>query len=296
VDRRRRRRVRASQDEAAAPGRRGRGCVGASHREGHRRRGARPRPRCEHRWRRSPTPEGLGVVGVVDGQAVVAGRSALPGRAWTRARRRPDDRSPPPVTPPSERGQTPVLVGWDGSRARAVAGRGRRGEADVGRGRRPVRCDTSDSGRCCSPATTLPRPPAVGASRSGSTPPSSSAEVLPADKVAVVDPAAGRGSGGGHGGRRRQRRRRPGPGRPGPGDGHGHRRGDRGERPHAGAGRPAGGGRRHRPVSAGRWRSSRATCSGRSPTTWQPCPLAAAGLLNPMLAGAAMALSAACSW
>ena len=38
-----------------------------------------------------------------------------------------------------------------------------------------------------------------------------------------------------------------------------------------------------------RWRRSGATCSGRSPTTSRPSRLAAAGLLDPMVAGAAMA-------
>ena len=36
---------------------------------------------------------------------------------------------------------------------------------------------------------------------------------------------------------------------------------------------------------------SRATCSGRSPTTWPPCRWPPPGLLNPMIAGAAMAFS-----
>ena len=51
------------------------------------------------------------------------------------------------------------------------------------------------------------------------------------------------------------------------------------------------GARRHPPRPPHPRARSRATCSGRSPTTWRRIPLAVAGLLNPMLAGLAMAAS-----
>jgi hypothetical protein len=44
-------------------------------------------------------------------------------------------------------------------------------------------------------------------------------------------------------------------------------------------------------LHAGDVARSRATCSGRSPTTWAAIPLAAFGLLNPLIAGFAMAAS-----
>ena len=65
----------------------------------------------------------------------------------------------------------------------------------------------------------------------------------------------------------------------------------RGLRPHPGLGRPARRRRRDPALAGAPWRRSRATCSGPSPTTSAALPLAAAGLLNPLIAGAAMAFS-----
>ena len=88
-----------------------------------------------------------------------------------------------------------------------------------------------------------PRRP--GRRRDGRHRPTSIAEVLPGDKVDVVQRLQERGPGRRHGRRRRQRRRRPRPGRPRHRHGHRHRRRHRGQRPHPRPRRPARGRRRH---------------------------------------------------
>ena len=144
--------------------------------------------------------------------------------------------------------------------------------------------------RSCSPATT--RATAARRRRRGRHRRPVIAEVLPADKVAVVQPAAGRGP------------------RSSPWSATGSTTPPRW--PQADLGIAMGTGtdvaieasdltlvrgdlraaadaiRLSRAHPA---RRSRATCSGRSPTTSPRIPLAAAGLLNPMIAGAAMAFS-----
>ena len=187
-------------------------------------------------------------------------------------------------------GRRRLLADWSPAAARrARAGRGRRRgrRADGGRGRlgrrgarrpRRRRRGQADVGRGGPPAA-RPRPhpgPADRRQRGGRPRRSPRevgideviAEVLPAGQGRRRQAAAGRGPGRRDGRRRRQRRRRARPGRPRPGDGHRHRRRDRGQRPDPGPRRPAGGRRRDPAVPAHAGAPSRATCSGRSPTTW----------------------------
>jgi hypothetical protein len=80
------------------------------------------------------------------------------------------------------------------------------------------------------------------------------------------------------------------PGRPGAGHGHRHRCRDRGQRPHPGARRPAGRGRR-RPALPPHAAGHRGQPVLRVRLQHRSAALAAVGLLNPMLCGAAMAFS-----
>ena len=117
------------------------------------------------------------------------------------------------------------------------------------------------------------------------------ADVLPCGQGRRGQATAGRGPRRGHGGRRRERCRGPRAGRPRTLHGHGHGCRHRGQRPHPCPWRPPCGGRRHPALPAHPCARSKATSSGPLRTTSPPSRWRRAGLLNPMLAGAAMAFS-----
>ena len=237
----------------------------------------RARVRAPDRRGRSPPPRATaGELPAVD--VVREPSRASASRAWstgTRGRRRPavgclaewglDARRG------ARRGQSVapggrphgVVAGWDG----AVAGRVRRrrhGQADERR-RRSRGCERLGLRPCCSPATTRAPPRAVAA------------------EVGIDDGRRRRAAG-------RQGRRRPPPAGArarssrwsatgsttppalaqadlGHRDGHRHRRRDRGERPDARVAATCGPRPTRSGSPGGRSRRSRATCSGRSPTT-----------------------------
>ena len=159
--------------------RRARGRLRAPDRPGHRR--GRPRAGASAARRRSspsPATQGLGVQGVVDGHAVVAGRAALPRRLVPAPRpttlRAAKDAAEAP-------GRTAVLVGLGRRGPRPCSSSPTRSSPPPPR--RSPSCAASGSPRCCSPATTDGPPHAVAAEVGIDE---VIAEVLPADKVAVV--------------------------------------------------------------------------------------------------------------
>ena len=175
--------------------------------------------------------EGLGVEGVVDGQAVVAGRSALLAE-WS-------IRIPDKLQDALEAdGRTAVVAAIDG-RAVAVfvvADAVKPTSADAvarlrGLGLRPILLTGDNEQTARAVAAEVGIDDVI-------------AEVLPSEKAAVVEAPAGRRPGGGDGRRRRQRRARTRAGRPRARDRHRHGRRDRGVRPDARLRRPARGGGR----------------------------------------------------
>ena len=181
--------------------------------------------------------QGLGVHGVVDGHAVVAGRAGWLADQWAIA-------LPGELAAALDRaqaaGRTAVAVGWDGhargvlvvadtlkpTSAQAV-------EELRSIGLRPVLL-TGDNARAAGAVAAEVGIPAVGCDRRGAARRQGGCGRSPA--------AAGTGRGDGR--RRGQRRRRPGPGRSGHRDGHRHRCGHRGRGPDPGPRGPAHRGRR----------------------------------------------------
>ena len=205
--------------------------------------------------------EGLGVEGVVDGHALVAGRPALLRGLG------------PSQLPPSldaarraaeRRGQTAIAAGWDGqappcssSPTPSSRRRPRRSRELKALGLRPVLL-TGDN------ADDRARRRRRGRHRRGH-------RRGPARREGRRHPPpAGRGPRGGDGRRRRQRRAGARAGRPRPVDRHRHRRRDRGVRPDARQRRPARRRRRHPALAARRCARSSRTSAGPSATTSPP--------------------------
>ena len=251
---------RDATSELLRAGRRGRGRLRAPDRRRDRRRGPRPgrRAAAGRGLRRHPGPRACTASSTVT-------RSSPAGPRWLaeqwaqplddRAATPPAPRPRPPGGPRSRSAGTApcagVLVVADTVKPTSAQADRR---ARAGSGLRPVLL-TGDNARAARAVAAE-----VGID-------DVIAEVLPAEQGRGRAPAAGPGPGGGDGRRRGQRRRRAGPGRPGHRHGHRHRRRHRGQRPHPGPRRPAGRGRTRSGCPGARCARSRATCSGRSPTT-----------------------------
>ncbi len=224
--------------------------------------------------------EGLGVDGIVGGHGVQIGRAAFIAD-WSLVVPAALDEAREAA---EAQGRTAVVVAWDGAlrAVLVVADTVKPTSAEAvaslkALGLRPVLL-TGDNERTARAVAAE-----VGIDEV-------IAEVLPAEKAAVIRAPAGRGSRGGDGGRRRQRRARARAGRSGAGDRDRHRRRHRGVRPHAHLRRPARRRRRDPPLAA-TLRTIKQNLGWAFGYNLAALPLAAAGLLNPLIAGLAMAFS-----
>ena len=217
------------------------------------------------------------------GRAVVVGRAGAARRPATRSRAAELDGARPP---PRRAGQTAVAVGWDGEVRGVVVvadtvkptSAPRRSRALRALGLRPVLLTGDNEATARAVAAEVGIDEVI-------------AEVLPADKAEVVRRLQAEGRVVAMVGDGVNDAAGPRPGRPRPRDRHRHRRRDRGLRPHPRLRRPARRGRRDPPLAPHPARRSRATSFWAFAYNVAAMPLAAAGLLNPLIAGAAMAFS-----
>ncbi len=186
--------------------------------------------------------QGLGVAGVVDGHAVVVGRAAWLASEWSQHLTEALQQQ---VGAAQDTGRTVVAVGWDGSvRGLLVVSDTDHPDRRAGRGRAPRARSAAVPAHRRQPGCGEDRRPA-GRHRPGRRDGRGHAR----GQAGAGPSAPGRGQGRRDGRRRGQRRRGARRRRPGYRHGHRHGRGDRGQRHHPGARRPAGGRRRRTAVA-----------------------------------------------